>query len=34
LFIKQEADIITFWSYSAPGIGIGNTNAITRIVLS
>jgi len=24
LFIKQEADMITFWSYSAPGIGIGN----------
>lgn len=25
LFIKQEADIIEFWSYAAPGIGIGNT---------
>ena len=34
LFIKQEADIITFWSYSAPGIGIGNTSAITRITLT
>lgn len=34
LFIKQEADIIEFWSYSAPGIGIGNTLAITRCVLS
>jgi len=34
LFIKQEADIIEFWSYSAPGIGIGNTNAITRVTLS
>lgn len=34
LFIKQEADIIDFWSYSAPGIGIGNTRAITRMTLS
>jgi len=31
LFIKQEADIIEFWSYSAPGIGIGNVNGIARI---
>lgn len=31
LFIKQEADMIEFWSYSAPGIGIGNTNAIVRL---
>jgi len=28
LFIKQEADMIEFWSYSAPGIGIGNCNGI------
>lgn len=34
LFIKQEADIIEFWSYSAPGIGIGNTKGITRVVLT
>ncbi len=34
LFIKQEADIIEFWSYSAPGIGIGNTKAITRVTLT
>jgi len=34
LFIKQEADIIEFWSYSAPGIGIGNTKAITRMTMS
>ena len=33
LFIKQEADIIEFWSYSAPGIGIGNTNAIVHLNL-
>ena len=32
LFIKQEADMVEFWSYSAPGIGIGNTNAVSRIV--
>lgn len=31
LFIKQEADMIEFWSYSAPGIGIGNSNAIVRL---
>jgi hypothetical protein len=31
LFIKQEADIIMFHSYAAPGIGIGNTRSITRI---
>ena len=24
LYIKQEADMITFWTYAAPGIGIGN----------
>ena len=31
LFIKQEADIIEFWSYAAPGIGFGNDKAMTRI---
>jgi hypothetical protein len=31
LFIKQEADMIEFWSYAAPGIGIGNTSAVTRV---
>jgi hypothetical protein len=31
LFIKQEADMIEFWSYAAPGIGIGNTRAVTRV---
>ena len=34
LFIKQEADIIEFWSYSAPGIGIGNTTSIVRVTLT
>jgi hypothetical protein len=33
LFIRQEADLIQFWSYSAPGIGIGNTASMTRVVL-
>jgi hypothetical protein len=31
LFIKQEADMIEFWSYSAPGIGIGNANGIRKL---
>jgi hypothetical protein len=34
LFIKQEADIIEFWSYAAPGIGIGNSLAMQRITVS
>lgn len=33
LFIKQEADIIEFWSYAAPGIGLGNTQAMQRLDL-
>ena len=33
LFIKQEADMIEFWSYAAPGIGIGNTSSVTRLTL-
>jgi len=33
LFIKQEADIIEFWSYAAPGIGLGNTKAMQRLDL-
>jgi hypothetical protein len=31
LFIKQEADIIEFWTYAAPGIGFGNNLAMGRI---
>ncbi len=31
LYIKQEADVIEFWSYAAPGIGIGNTLAFQVI---
>lgn len=31
LFIKQEADVITFWTYAAPGIGIGNTLSVQQI---
>jgi len=34
LFIKQEADLIEFWSYSAPGIGLGNTSAVVRTTLT
>lgn len=32
LYIEQKADMIEFWSYEAPGIGIGNTRSVTRIV--
>lgn len=31
LYIKQEADIIEFWSYAVPGVGIGNTIAFQVI---
>jgi hypothetical protein len=31
LYIKQEADIIEFWSYAAPGIGFGNTLSMERV---
>jgi hypothetical protein len=31
LFIKQEADLIEFWSYSAPGIGIGNSKGVAKL---
>lgn len=31
LFIKQEADLIQFWSYAAPGIGIGECNGIFKM---
>jgi hypothetical protein len=31
LFIKQEADMIFFHTYAAPGIGIGNTASMCRI---
>lgn len=31
LFIKQEADVISFWTYAAPGIGIGNTKSVQCI---
>lgn len=34
LFIKQEADMIYFHTYSAPGIGCGNAGAIVRIDLA
>lgn len=31
LYIKQEADVIEFWSYEAPGLGIGNRLSIQQI---
>jgi len=32
LFIKQEADVIMFWSYEALGMGIGNRQSMQEIV--
>lgn len=32
LYIKQEADLITFWTYAAPGIGIGNRLSVQKLV--
>lgn len=34
LYIKQEADVIEFWSYEALGLGIGNSLAIQEIRFS
>lgn len=34
MFIKQEAEMIEFWSYESIGIGIGNTESITRVTLT
>jgi len=34
LFIKTEADMFTFYTYEAPGIGIGNTNACFKVKLA
>src|SRR5580704_9978059 len=31
LYIEQRADILTFWSYAAPGIGNGNTLSTQRV---
>jgi len=32
LYIEQRADIITFFTYAAPGIGIGNTLSMQQII--
>jgi hypothetical protein len=34
LFIKQEADIVSFWTYEFIGIGIANTLSMQEIVFS
>jgi hypothetical protein len=34
LFIKTEADMISFHTYEAPGIGIGNVNACFKVTFS
>lgn len=33
LFLKQEADMINFYAYGAPGIGIGNTKAGIKVTI-
>jgi hypothetical protein len=33
LFVEQRADMIEFWSYAAPGIGIGNTASMIRATI-
>ena len=34
LFIKNEADMIEFFTYEAPGIGIGNTHGVVRVTVA
>lgn len=34
LYIKQEADLITFWTYAAPGIGIGNRLSVQKVIFT
>lgn len=34
LFLKTEADMVEFHSYEAPGVGIGNTRAVFKVVIS
>lgn len=33
LFLKKEADMISFHTYEAPGFGIGNTRGVVKVVL-
>jgi hypothetical protein len=34
LFLKAEADMIHFYTYEAPGVGIGNTNGVVKVTLA
>ena len=34
LFLKQEADMISFHTYEAPGFGIGNTKGVVKVTLN
>lgn len=34
MYFEQRADMIEFWSYEAPGFGIGNTKGVVKLVLS
>jgi hypothetical protein len=33
LFIKEEADLISFWTYESIGVGIGNLQSIIKVTL-
>ena len=33
LFLKTEADMIHFHTYEAPGVGIGNTKGVVKVIL-
>lgn len=33
LFMKTEADLIHFHSYMAPGVGIGNTRGVVKVII-
>ena len=34
LFMKNEASMITFHTYEAPGFGIGNTKGVVKVTLA
>jgi hypothetical protein len=34
LFLKTEADMIEFFTYEAPGVGIGNTKGVFKVTLA
>lgn len=32
VFLKTEADLVTFWTYESVGIGLGNVNAVYKVI--